>query len=154
MIYELEEQIESLLALSEGEITTEIEGLLVDKEKAESWLRGATRAYLNEVARLEGIATELARISQLRADTNARIERLKATIGKLTGGEKADLGFAKVSFRASEAIEIDPDCEEKLPDEYLVPKWHADKNRLKLALKAGAEIPHCRLVSRKSVIIK
>lgn len=154
MIYELEEQIENLLALSEGEITTEIEALLVDKEKAEGWLRGATRAYLNEVARLEGIATELARISQLRADTNAKIERLKTTIGKLTGGEKADLGFAKVSFRASEAIEIDPDCEEKLPDEYLVPKWHADKARLKLALKAGAEIPHCRLVSRKSVIIK
>jgi hypothetical protein len=154
MIYELEEQIETLLALTEGEITQEVEKLLESKEAAESWLRAATRAYLNEVARLEGISAELSRITQLRADTNARIERLKGTIGKLTGGEKADLGFAKVSFRSSEAIEIDPDCEEKLPDEYLVPKWHPDKNRLKLALKAGAEIPFCRLVSRKSVIIK
>lgn len=154
MIYEIEHQIEQLLLESEGEITELIENLLADKDKAERWLHGVTRAYLNEVARLEGLSTELARLNQLKADTTKRIERLKESAGKLTGGHKADLGYAKISFRASEALEIEQGCEERLPDDYLVPRWHADKQKLKTALKQGIEIPFCKLVTRQNVQIR
>jgi hypothetical protein len=154
MIYEIEQQIEELLLESDGEITDVVERLLEDKEKAEKWLHGVTRAYLNEVARLEGLSHEIARLNQLKADTAKRIERLKESAGRLTGGQKADLGYAKISFRASEALEIEQGFEEKIPDDYLVPKWYADKQKLKAALKAGAEVPHCKLVQRQNVIIK
>lgn len=154
MIYELDKQIEELLLESEGEITELIENLLADKEKAERWLHGVTRAYLNETARLEGISVEIARLNQLKADTAKRIERLKESVGKLTGGEKADLGYARISFRASEAIEIEQGYEERIPDDYLVPRWYPDKQRLKAALKAGADIPHCKLVTRQNIQIR
>lgn len=154
MLYNLDQNIETLLVESEGEITETIEKLLTDRDQVEKWLKGVTYAYLNEMARLEAISAELTRINQLKSDTIRKTETLKRSIGRLAGGQKADLGFAKVSFRASEGIEIDHGCEEKLPDEYLVPKWHADKARLKAALKAGVEIEHCRLVERQNVIIK
>lgn len=154
MIYELDKQIKELLLESEGEITELIENLLADKEKAERWLHGVTRAYLNETARLEGISVEIARLNQLKADTTKRIERLKESAGKLTGGEKADLGYARISFRASEAIEIEQGYEERIPDDYLVPRWYPDKQRLKAALKAGADIPHCKLVTRQNIQIR
>ena len=154
MIYELDKQIEELLLESEGEITELIENLLADKEKAERWLHGVTRAYLNETARLEGISVEIARLNQLKADTAKRIERLKESAGKLTGGEKADLGYARISFRASEAIEIEQGYEERIPNDYLVPRWYPDKQRLKAALKAGADIPHCKLVTRQNIQIR
>lgn len=154
MLYELDQRIEELLDESEGEITEIIEHLLEDREKAERWLNNVTRAYFNECARLEGITAELSRINTLKSNTAKKIERLKEAAGRLAGGEKRDLGFAQVSYRTSEAIEIEPGCEERIDDSFLVPKWHVDKNKLKLALKNGEEVPYCSLVQRKNVIIK
>lgn len=81
-------------------------------------------------------------------------ERMKtdlATSMELTGHEKVDTTLFKVSFRKSEAVEVD---DLLLPEAYKVATWKADKKRLKEDLKNGLEILGAELVERKNLNIR
>ena len=81
-------------------------------------------------------------------------EHLKDTLSasmSLTGHERVDTPLFKVSFRKSQAVEVD---ETVLPEAYKIATWKADKKRLKEDLKNGLEIIGASLVERKNLSIR
>ncbi len=154
-IHEIDAQIDDLLDASEGEITPEVEALLQEQENIEKWIENATKKLLNERASRAALASEKARIADLLSARDRTIDRLESTIARLIGeGNKRDLGFARVSWRRSESVQILDGKEEAIPDAYLIPKWVANKTQIKADLKAGAEIPYCFLVEKQNIQIK
>lgn len=83
-------------------------------------------------------------------DEDATYDQWLATSMELTGHEKVDTTLFKVSFRKSEAVEVD---DLLLPEAYKVATWKADKKRLKEDLKNGLEILGAELVERKNLNI-
>ena len=69
----------------------------------------------------------------------------------LTGHERVDTPLFKVSFRKSEAVEVD---DLLLPEAYKVATYKPDKKRLKEDLKNGLEILGAELVERKNLSIR
>lgn len=154
-IHEIDAQIDALLDASEGEITPEVEALVQEQENVEKWIENATKKLLNERASRAALASEKARIAELLSARDRTIDRLESTISRLIGeGNKRDLGFARVSWRRSESVQILDGKEEAIPDAYLIPKWVANKTQIKADLKAGAEIPYCFLVEKQNIQIK
>ena len=154
-IHEIDAQIDDLLDASEGEITPEVEALLQEQENVEKWIENATKKLLNERASRAALASEKARIAELLSARDRTIDRLESTIARLIGeGNRRDLGFARVSWRRSESVQILDGKEEAIPDAYLIPKWVANKTQIKADLKAGAEIPYCFLVEKQNIQIK
>ena len=92
-------------------------------------------------------------MKNLEADVEARKNEIKrlTTSMALTGHERVDTPLFKVSFRKSEAVEVD---DLLLPESYKVATWKADKKRLKEDLKNGLEILGAELVERKNLSIR
>ena len=154
-IYQIDAAIDEALEQTEGEITSEIEALMLEQENVEKWIQNATKKLLNERAARSALASEKARITELLAARDRTIDRLETTISKLIGeGNRRDLGFAQVGWRKSESVQILEGKEEQLPDCYLVAKWAPNKVQIKADLKAGAEIPFCFLVEKQNIQIK
>lgn len=155
MIHKIEAQIDELLTASGGELTPEIEALIGEKEDRERWLENATKRLINERAHLEGVKAEAKRVRDLQAERERTIEGLENTIRKLLGeGNKSDLGFAKLSWRRSEALQVAEGAEDKLPDRFIIASFSVDKKAVKEALKAGEELWGCELVERNNLQVK
>ena len=93
-------------------------------------------------------------MSDLNKSAERKNERLKEVLKEsmaLTGHERVDTPLFKVSFRKSEAVEVD---DLLLPESYKVATWKADKKRLKEDLKNGLEILGAELVERKNLSIR
>lgn len=105
-------------------------------------------------ADIEARKNEIDRLKKLNDADKSKKERMKtdlATSMELTGHEKVDTTLFKVSFRKSEAVEVD---ETVLPEAYKVATWKPDKKRLKEDLKNGFEIIGASLVERKNLSIR
>ena len=108
----------------------------------------------NLEADVEARKNEIKRLTEWnKADENKK-EHLKDTLSasmSLTGHERVDTPLFKVSFRKSQAVEVD---EAVLPEAYKVATWKPDKKRLKEDLKNGLEIIGASLVERKNLSIR
>lgn len=94
----------------------------------------------NNEADIEARKNEIKRLTELNRADERKNERLKEVLKEsmdLTGHERVDTSLFKVSFRKSEAVEVD---DLLLPEAYKVATWKADKKRLKEDLKNGLEI--------------
>ena len=69
-------------------------------------------------------------------------------------GKKYDLGIHSISWRKSEAVEIEN--ENDIPKEYMTEKitLTPNKTKIKEAIKGGAEVKGCKLVERQNLQIK
>lgn len=108
----------------------------------------------NLEADIEARKNEIKRLAELNKDDEKKKEYLKDTLSAsmiLTGHERVDTQLFKVSFRKSQAVEVD---ETVLPEAYKVATWKADKKRLKEDLKNGFEILGAELVERKNLSIR
>ena len=108
----------------------------------------------NLEADVEARKNEIKRLMELNKADEKKKEHLKDTLSasmSLTGHERVDTPLFKVSFRKSQAVEVD---EAVLPEAYKVATWKADKNRLKEDLKNGLEIIGASLVERKNLSIR
>lgn len=108
----------------------------------------------NLEADVEARKNEIKRLMALNKADEKKKEHLKDTLSasmSLTGHERVDTPLFKVSFRKSQAVEVD---EAVLPEAYKVATWKADKNRLKEDLKNGLEIIGASLVERKNLSIR
>jgi hypothetical protein len=83
-----------------------------------------------------------------------KIESLKNWLSWALEGQKFSTWRCAVSFRKSEAVEIEDDC--NLPQYLLNEKvtYTPNKTAIKEAIKAGEEIPGCKLVERMNPTIK
>ena len=105
-------------------------------------------------ADVEARKNEIKRLTELNKADEKKKDRLKETLSAsmiLTGHERVDTPLFKVSFRKSEAVEVD---ETVLPESYKVATWKPDKKRLKEDLKNGLEIVGATLVERKNLSIR
>lgn len=108
----------------------------------------------NNEADIEARKNEIKRLTELNRADERKNERLKEVLKEsmaLTGHERVDTTLFKVSFRKSEAVEVD---DLLLPEAYKVATWKADKKRLKEDLKNGLEILGAELVERKNLSIR
>lgn len=120
------------------------------EEKVENYIK----VMKNLEADVEARKNEIKRLTELNKADEKKKEHLKETLSTsmaLTGHERVDTTLFKVSFRKSQAVEVD---ELVLPESYKVATWKPDKKRLKEDLKNGLEIVGASLVERKNLSIR
>ena len=120
------------------------------EEKVENYIK----VIKNNEADIEARKNEIKRLTELNRADERKNERLKEVLKEsmdLTGHDRVDTKLFKVSFRKSEAVEVD---DLLLPEAYKVATWKADKKRLKEDLKNGFEILGAELVERKNLSIR
>jgi hypothetical protein len=103
---------------------------------------------------MEARKNEIERLRKLNDADNSKKERMKEAVKEsmeLTGHDRVDTPLFKVSFRKSEAVEVD---DLLLPEAYKVATYKPDKKRLKEDLKNGLEILGAELVERKNLSIR
>lgn len=108
----------------------------------------------NTEADVEARKNEIKRLTELNRADKRKIERMEENLKEsmvVTGHEQVDTTLFKVSFRKSEAVEVD---DLLLPEAYKVATYKPDKKRLKEDLKNGLEILGAELVERKNLSIK
>lgn len=123
-------------------------------EDYENKVENYIKVIKNNDADIEARKNEIKRLSELNKSAERKNERLKEVLKEsmeLTGHERVDTPLFKVSFRKSEAVEVD---DLLLPESYKVATWKADKKRLKEDLKNGLEILGAELVERKNLSIR
>ena len=123
-------------------------------EDYENKVENYIKVMKNLDADIEARKNEIDRLKKLNDADKSKKERMKtdlATSMELTGHDKVDTTLFKVSFRKSEAVEVD---DLLLPEAYKVATWKADKKRLKEDLKNGLEILGAELVERKNLNIR
>lgn len=108
----------------------------------------------NTEADIEARKNEIKRLTELNRADERKNERMKEVLKDsmaLTGHERVDTPLFIVSFRKSQAVEVD---EMLLPESYKVATYKPDKKRLKEDLKNGLEILGAELVERKNLSIR
>lgn len=120
------------------------------EEKVENYIK----VIKNIESDVEARKAEIKRLTELNKADEKKKDHLKETLStsmQLTGHERVDTPLFKVSFRKSQAVEVD---ETVLPESYKVATWKPDKKRLKEDLKNGLEIIGATLVERKNLSIR
>lgn len=108
----------------------------------------------NTEADVEARKNEIKRLTELNKADERKNERMKEVLKEsmaLTGHERVDTTLFKVSFRKSEAVEVD---DLLLPEAYKVATYKPDKKRLKEDLENGLEILGAEFVERKNLSIR
>lgn len=109
--------------------------------------------YKNCVSDAEAIAAEIKTLKARQAALEKRADRLKADASDALNGEKFQTAKVAVSWRKSTAAEVD---ESLCPEEYITTKVTTapDKKAITATLKAGQEIPGCKLVERVNMSVR
>lgn len=109
--------------------------------------------YKNCVSDAEAIAAEIKTLKARQVALEKRADRLKADASDALNGEKFQTAKVAVSWRKSTAAEVD---ESLCPVEYITTKVTTapDKKAITAALKAGQEIPGCKLVERVNMSVR
>lgn len=120
----------------------------------EEKIENCIKVVRNREANIEARSNEIKRLTELnKADEriNKRIKEAMKNSLLLTGCERVDTKLFKVSFRKSQAVEVE---DLLLPEAYKVATWKPDKKRIKEDLKNGFEILGAKLVENQNLIIK
>lgn len=120
----------------------------------EEKIENCIKVVKNKEANMEARNNEIKRLTELNKVDERVNKRIKEAVKDsllLTGRDRVDTSLFKVSFRKSEAVEVD---DLLLPEAYKVATWKADKKRLKEDLKNGFEILGAELVERKNLSIR
>ena len=123
-------------------------------EDYENKVENYVKVIKNLDADMEIRKNEIERLRKLNDADNSKKERMKEAVKEsmeLTGHDRVDTPLFKVSFRKSEAVEVD---DLLLPEAYKVATYKPDKKRLKEDLKNGLEILGAELVERKNLSIR
>lgn len=109
--------------------------------------------YKNCIADAAAIAEEIKVLKERKDAIERKAERFKTDAADALGGEKFQTAKVAVSWRKSTAAEVD---ESLCPEEYITTKVTTapDKKAITAALKAGQEIPGCKLVERMNMSVK
>ena len=120
----------------------------------ENKVENYVKVIKNTESDIEARKNEIKRLTELNRADERKNERMKEVLKEsmaLTGHDRVDTKLFKVSFRKSEAVEVD---DLLLPESYKVATWKPDKKRLKEDLKNGLEILGAELVERKNLSIR
>lgn len=152
-LYEIDQAIMECIDWESGEIldAERLDALQMERqEKVESvalWIKNLSSDAIAYKAEKDAFA-------EREKAALKKIESLKAWLAGALDGQKFSTWRCAVTFRKSEAVEIED--ETLLPPELKTEKitYSPNKTAIKEAIKAGEEIPGCKLVERMNPTIK
>lgn len=167
-ITEVENELNTLLTSTDGEITPDAEALVKEQEELQQVLdincenlESKAVSYAKYIKEL----TAFADACKVQADEFAKkakvaenkVDWLKKHLCgalRVLGFDKFNAGLFKLSVRESESVEVAKDV--ALPEDYITRKVTIAPNKvaIKQALKAGETINGCILVKNHSLTIK
>lgn len=151
-LYEINQSILDVIDMETGEILEpeKLEQLQMDKREK---LRNIAMLAKNKASDIAQLKEQEQTFAKRRKAAEATLAWCKATLQAELAGQKMEEAEFVISYRNSEAIEIDAGAE--IPAEYLkMQEPTIDKVSLKKAIKDGKEINGCRLVTRSNIQIK
>lgn len=178
-LYEINKEIEQLtdsmewdaeanawIDVSTGEIVSDeeyqqrLDKLGMDKKEILSWM---SKTVLNDRAEMAALKDEEKRLAANRKARERRVERFLRILDRECAGTPQDLGFAKISYRKSEALEIVQGAEADVIA-WLEEHEHDDclkyaepeirKDPLKKLIKNGEYVPFAVVMSRNNMSLK
>ncbi|WP_278558937.1 siphovirus Gp157 family protein [Acidaminococcus intestini] len=158
-LYEINEQI--LRCVKDGDMVVDTEtGEVIDAAALDSLqmerdekLTNIGKWILDLKADAKAIREREISLAERRKAKENKAEQLTDYMNMILAGKKFECADFKASYRKSQAVEV-MDAE-KIPAPYLIvqePK--VDKAGIKKALKAGEEVPGCKLVERNNLSIR
>jgi len=158
-LYEItKEYLEIQQILETEELTTELnEALILSQSQLQIKGGGYAKIMANKQANVDGATAEMKRLKAYIDQEQKKIDRLKNALLQsmlLTGTEKLESDFWRLSVRRSEAVEVD--IVEALPSQFINIKnvVTADKVAIKEAIKRGENITGARLIENFNLQIK
>lgn len=151
-LYEINEQILSCIDQETGEILDEKRLSELDMERTAK-LENIALWIKNLTADASAFKAEKEAFALRERSAKQKAESLKRYLSSALEGGRFTTAKVEVSFRRSEAVEVD---ESLCPEKYMVKKVEIspDKNAIKAILKSGAKIRGCLLVTRQNIQIK
>lgn len=152
-LYHIDQAILNCIDMETGEIIDieQLERLKIERDaKIENvicWIKN-----------LESDAAAIKAESKILTDRANKAENkaaeLKEWLVGALGGQKFDSPRCAVSWRKSEALEIED--EKKIPNAYKVAKieYKPDKTYIKNLIKSGTDVPGCKVVRKLNAQIK
>lgn len=152
-LYQIDQAILECLDMETGEIidAEKLDALFMEKnQKIENialWIKNLQADALAYKAEKDAFAER-----QKAAENKA--EQLKKYLVSALDGQKFSTAKCAVSFRKSEAVQVDD--VNHVPAEWLRIRttYEPDKAAIKAAIKAGQEITGCKLVENTNISIK
>jgi hypothetical protein len=150
-LFEIKKDILDCIDMETGEIINadKLEQLQMDKHEK---LRNIAFVAINATADIAAYKEQEKRFKAKRTAAEKTLAWAKETLAHELDGQKMKEAEFTVSYRQSEAIEIDDGAD--IPPEFLTMNPVIDKMSLKAALKEGAVISGCRLVQKQNIQIK
>lgn len=152
-LYQIDQAILECLDAETGEIidAEKLNALFMEKnQKIENialWIKNLQADALAYKAEKDAFAAR-------QKAAESKVESLKAWLVSALGGQKFSTAKCAVSFRKSEAVQVDD--VNSIPAEWTRIKTtiEPDKTAIKAAIKAGQEITGCKLVENTNISIK
>jgi hypothetical protein len=150
-LFEIKKDILDCTDMETGEIidAEKLQQLQMDKHEK---LRNIAFVAINASADIAAYKEQEKRFKAKRTAAEKTLAWAKETLARELDGQKMKEAEFTVSYRPSEAIEIDEGAD--IPPEFLNMNPVIDKMSLKAALKEGAVIDGCRLVQKQNIQIK
>lgn len=127
------------------------EHLELIKEERDQKIQNYAHMYLIWEAEIEAAEKEKRRVEAIRKSLDRKMEWVKNTLTHIVmPGQK----IGRISWRKSEALEIGEEALDHLPQELLKVEITPIKSAIQRAIKDGAEIPGCEIVTRQNIQIK
>ena len=164
-LYEIDQSIEDVLnSLTDpetGEIieTESLDALLLEREQK---IESVVLYYKDVAAEIGAVGNEIVVLEERLKRLKKTSEGLKTYISKALEGQKFSTAKCDVSFRKSEAVEVDDEFVEWASDvdnfalHFIKRKITdtPDKAAIKQYLKDGGTLEHCHLVEKQNLTIK
>jgi hypothetical protein len=150
-LFEIKKDILDCIDIETGEIidAEKLQQLQMDKHEK---LRNIAFVAINASADIAAYKEQEKRFKAKRTAAEKTLAWAKETLARELDGQKMKEAEFTVSYRPSEAIEIDEGAD--IPPEFVNMNPVIDKMSLKAALKEGAVISGCRLVQKQNIQIK
>lgn len=153
----LENQIEHIAELNEGEIPDELmQELVAEQCKSVQQIENLCKYIRNLDLGIEMCNTEIERITKMKDKAGKRIENIKKYITPYIARQgKVIAGTFTLSTRKSESVSIT--CEQNIPMRYMnvIPEYYKpDKKAIKEAIKNGEMVSGAELQENDNLVIK
>ena len=152
-LYEINQDILDCIDLETGEVM-DIERLGELQMERNAKIENVACYIKNLENEAAGLKAQKDAFAEREKAAKNKIDGLKRWLAQACGGEKFSSERCAVSFRRSEQVVVED--VDALPEQYRREKvtFEADKTAIKEAIKAGAEIAGCQLVSNLNAHVK
>ena len=153
------EQALEALCDEDGVIDEEVEARLAELELARPQkIENCALFVKNRRALAAAIREEEKTLAERRRKYEADAERVEGILERSLGGERFETARVAVTWRTSQAVEIDDGAEIGWSDadamRFLVYSHRINKDAVKKALKSGEAVPGARMVERLNMGVK